>query len=91
MAANCSADITRVINHLDSVLTFGSPHEVAKLKAQFGLEDVEHNDDFAVYVTPSYFHVSTDQLQPACKRPIPVAVEQLLHRLLWLLPILRRH
>jgi hypothetical protein len=48
MAANCSADITRVINYLDAVLAFGSPHEVSKLKAQFGLEGVEHPADFTV-------------------------------------------
>lgn len=50
MPKNCSADISRVIDHLDSVLTFGSKSEVHKLKAQFGLEGVQHNDDFAVYV-----------------------------------------
>jgi hypothetical protein len=38
------------IDYLDFVLTFGSQSEVHNLKAQFGLEGVEHNDDFAVYV-----------------------------------------
>jgi hypothetical protein len=51
MAKNCSTDINRVIDYLDLVLTFGSQSEVHNLKAQFGLEGVEHNDDFAVFVS----------------------------------------
>lgn len=50
MPKNCSTDVNRVIDYLDFVLTFGSKSEVHDLKVKFGLEGVEHNDDFAVYV-----------------------------------------
>lgn len=47
MPKNCSADVTLVINYVDSILTKGTSDEVYALKEMFGLEGVEHNDDFA--------------------------------------------
>lgn len=44
---NCSADVTLVIDYVDSVLANGTAAEVAALKNKFGLGTVEHNDDFA--------------------------------------------
>jgi len=47
MAKNCSADLSLVIDHIDNVLTTGTKKEQNELKARFGLEGLEHNDDFA--------------------------------------------
>ncbi|KAI0389296.1 peptidase S28 [Xylariaceae sp. FL0594] len=41
---NCSADVNRVINYVDTVLTFGSPKEKTKLKAKFKLENLQDAD-----------------------------------------------
>jgi len=46
MPANCSKDVSLVIDHMDSILLNGTADEVHQLKAKFGLESVEHNDDF---------------------------------------------
>jgi hypothetical protein len=50
MAANCSSDVTLVIDYIDNILMHGTPSQISSLKAMFGMEAVEHNDDFAVYV-----------------------------------------
>jgi len=47
MAKNCSADVSLVIDHIDSVLLNGTDSEIFSLKQSFGLEELEHNDDFA--------------------------------------------
>ncbi|KAF4626929.1 hypothetical protein G7Y89_g11228 [Cudoniella acicularis] len=47
MPQNCSADVTLVIDHIDQVLTTGTEDEIYALKKSFGLEALEHNDDFA--------------------------------------------
>ena len=47
MPKNCSKDVNLVIEHIDDVLKTGSDEAVYDLKAMFGLETVEHNDDFA--------------------------------------------
>jgi hypothetical protein len=47
MPANCSKDVTLVIDYIDNILLSGTTSEIASLKAKFGLEAVEHNDDFA--------------------------------------------
>ncbi|KAI1429081.1 serine carboxypeptidase S28-domain-containing protein [Xylaria sp. FL1777] len=41
---NCSSDVNAVINYVDAVLSFGSPKEKTKLKAKFGLADVQDAD-----------------------------------------------
>lgn len=46
MPKNCSSDITLVIDHMDDVLMHGTAEEITSLKTMFGLETVEHNDDF---------------------------------------------
>ncbi|KAK6439522.1 hypothetical protein LTR95_004273 [Oleoguttula sp. CCFEE 5521] len=46
MPANCSADVSKVIDYMDNVLETGTADEVTALKTQFGLETVEHHDDF---------------------------------------------
>jgi hypothetical protein len=46
MPVNCSKDLTLVIDYIDSIFMSGTPAEQYALKAKFGLEDVEHNDDF---------------------------------------------
>ncbi|KAH0359037.1 serine carboxypeptidase, partial [Aureobasidium melanogenum] len=47
MPKNCSSDISLVIDHIDSVLLNGTASEIHSLKKSFGLEDLDHNDDFA--------------------------------------------
>lgn len=47
MAANCSSDVTKVIDYVDSVLLSDDTDAITALKTQFGLAGVEHNDDFA--------------------------------------------
>lgn len=47
MPKNCSKDVNLVIEHIDTVLTTGTDDEIHDLKAMFGLETVEHHDDFA--------------------------------------------
>lgn len=46
MPENCSKDVILVIEDMDNVLTTGTEDEIYELKSMFGLEDVEHNDDF---------------------------------------------
>jgi hypothetical protein len=50
MPQNCSSDVSLVINYVDNILINGTPDEVYELKSLFGLEGLEHNDDFASYV-----------------------------------------
>jgi hypothetical protein len=47
MAQNCSADVAKVIDYVDSVLKTGSDSDKQSLKAKFGLSGVVHDDDFA--------------------------------------------
>ena len=47
MAANCSKDVSLVIDYVDTVLTTGSEANKTALKSLFGLETIEHDADFA--------------------------------------------
>ena len=47
MPKNCSADVIKVIEHVDTVFTFGTASEKNALKAQFGMSAVTHLDDVA--------------------------------------------
>ncbi|MCJ1288096.1 hypothetical protein MMC26_007451 [Xylographa opegraphella] len=47
MAQNCSSDVSLVIDHVDKVLNNGSKSQIHELKTMFGLQQLEHNDDFA--------------------------------------------
>ncbi|PQE15701.1 disulfide-isomerase erp38 protein [Rutstroemia sp. NJR-2017a BBW] len=46
MPKNCSADINRVINYMDNILMHGNKTAKTALKTMFGLETVQHDDDF---------------------------------------------
>jgi hypothetical protein len=46
MPKNCSKDVNLVVEHMDNVLTTGSEQDKHDLKAMFGLETIEHDDDF---------------------------------------------
>lgn len=46
MAQNCSSDVIKVVDYLDGVLQSNDTAAISAVKAQFGLEGVEHNDDF---------------------------------------------
>jgi len=47
MPKNCSTDVTLVIDYIDTVLQKGSAADKLALKTKFGLEALEHDDDFA--------------------------------------------
>ena len=47
MPRNCSNDIVKVIEHVDHVLLHGNGTEKQELKNLFGLDGIEHDDDFA--------------------------------------------
>lgn len=46
MPANCSKDVSLVIDYMDNVLLTGTDEEKYALKEMFGLQGVEHDDDF---------------------------------------------
>lgn len=46
MPKNCSKDANLVIEHMDGILQKGNKQEIHDLKAMFGLESLEHDDDF---------------------------------------------
>lgn len=52
MAKNCSADVSRVIDYIDSVNKSGDQQKIQDLKNMFGLGDLEF-DDFAWYINLS--------------------------------------
>ncbi|KAK7054098.1 peptidase S28 [Favolaschia claudopus] len=47
MPANCSADVERVIAHIDEVFTSSNETAIQAIKESFGLGDVTHLDDVA--------------------------------------------
>ena len=47
MPTNCSRDINRVIEYVDFVRFAGSKRRQWHLKKMFGLEELQHFDDFA--------------------------------------------
>jgi len=47
MPANCSADIERVISHIDQVFTSSDKKAIQSIKDSFGIGDVTHLDDAA--------------------------------------------
>ncbi|KAJ7591592.1 serine carboxypeptidase S28-domain-containing protein [Mycena floridula] len=51
MPANCSADVQKVIAHVDSVLLSDNITAIDILKASFGLGELKHSDDFANALT----------------------------------------
>lgn len=46
MPQNCSTDVIKVIEYMDGVLQSGDAAAKRTLKAKFGLEGLEHDDDF---------------------------------------------
>ncbi|PNY21899.1 Thymus-specific serine protease [Tolypocladium capitatum] len=51
MPRNCTADMKRIIAHVDDVLINGEDKERQQLKTLFGFGDLEHDDDFASALT----------------------------------------
>ena len=47
MPKNCSADVQAVIEYVDSVMDTGNQTAIRTMKEIFGLEDLQHDDDFA--------------------------------------------
>ncbi len=46
MPKNCSKDISTVIDYMDNILMHGTADQKHSLKQKFGLESLEHDDDF---------------------------------------------
>ncbi|XDG03846.1 hypothetical protein ABKA04_003461 [Annulohypoxylon sp. FPYF3050] len=51
MPKNCSKDFSSIVNHVDRVLTHGTPKEQSNLKQLFGLQDLSHNDDVGAAIS----------------------------------------
>lgn len=51
MPKNCSLDYEAIIDHVDHVFKTGTMEEKEALKAQFLLEDLDHDDDAAVAIS----------------------------------------
>lgn len=47
MPQNCSSDVIKVIEHVDSILLSNNTAAKQALKNKFGLGALEHDDDFA--------------------------------------------
>ncbi len=47
MRRNCSADFTRISDHIDGVIQHGNKTEIHELQKSFGLEGLSHPEDFA--------------------------------------------
>jgi hypothetical protein len=50
MPKNCSKDVSLVIDYMDKILMGKNETAKYELKKMFGLEALEHNDDFMGYV-----------------------------------------
>lgn len=46
MPQNCSTDVIKVIEYMDGILQSNDTAAKQALKAKFGLEGIEHDDDF---------------------------------------------
>ncbi len=51
MPKNCSADMVRIVDHIDAVLDGKNETDISRLKDMFGLGELEYGDDFASYVS----------------------------------------
>ncbi|ROT41790.1 hypothetical protein SODALDRAFT_325977 [Sodiomyces alkalinus F11] len=47
---NCSADVRRVVSHLDRIFDEGSERDIRELKEQFGLGSLDQTGDFVAYL-----------------------------------------
>jgi len=47
MPKNCSADLSRIVRHVDRVIDSKNKRELQALQDMFGLGGLEHADDFA--------------------------------------------
>jgi len=48
---NCSADVKAVVSYVDHVLSSASDDDILTLKGYFGLEMLDHHDDFAELIS----------------------------------------
>lgn len=58
---NCSADVRAVISYIDGVFASGVESDIADLKAMFGLESLDHADDFAEHLTIPMWSWQSDE------------------------------
>lgn len=54
MPKNCSTDVSLVIDYMDKILMGKNETAKTELKTQFGLEGLEHDDDFMGYAIFTY-------------------------------------
>ncbi|KAK2023486.1 serine carboxypeptidase S28 [Colletotrichum zoysiae] len=55
MPKNCSTDLALIIDYVDKTIESGNKDEIYALKKQFGMQDVVHDDDFAVGLAQPLF------------------------------------
>lgn len=60
MPQNCSVDLSRIVEHVDTTVNSGNTTAIKELQAMFALQDLEHADDFAecvlfILFSPSLF------------------------------------
>jgi hypothetical protein len=79
MPANCSKDVSKVIDYIDNVLRYGNESKKQEFKDQFGLGALEHDDDFARSALSKYDftleHTDLSGNQCSSKWPLAVAVQ----------------
>lgn len=72
MPQNCSADMSRIADHVDTVINSKNTTAIAELQGMFALKDLAHGDDFAACVpmcrgTPSQL-ANSISVQTRCLR-----------------------
>ncbi len=60
----CSSDFVNIVEYIDDLLLSGRRRaDVYKLKTSFGLQSLQHDDDFARYAAPCSFPLQVDHLK----------------------------
>jgi hypothetical protein len=50
MPQNCSTDLARVVDYIDEQIAAKNTTEVTRIRSEFGLLHLLHEDDFVMYV-----------------------------------------
>lgn len=50
MPQNCSADLSRIVDYIDEQIAAKNTTEVTRIRSEFGLLHLQHEDDFVMYV-----------------------------------------
>jgi hypothetical protein len=58
---NCSSDLKAVVSYIDAVFEAGDASDIEDLKTMFGLESLDHADDFAEHLTIPLWSWQSDE------------------------------